>query len=91
MPSKATPLILHQRVVKRGSASLHCREISLRLSNDQHHLVLTRYTEHYSPEGLQWVERSHTVPMSDLLQWMIANGEPQSLEQNEDEPLARRA
>lgn len=81
MISENQPLILQQRVVKHANANLHCREVSLRLSSDQREMILTRYTEHYSPDGLQWVERSHRVPVTELLRWVIEQGEPQTLVQ----------
>ncbi|MFJ2365812.1 hypothetical protein ACIPIN_19255 [Pseudomonas sp. NPDC087697] len=81
MISERQSLILQQRVVKRADAGLHCREVSLQLSSDQRELILTRYTEHYSPDGLQWVERSHRVPVTDMLRWVIEHGEPQTLVQ----------
>ncbi|MCU1751835.1 hypothetical protein [Pseudomonas sp. 6D_7.1_Bac1] len=84
MTSERQSLILQQRVVKRADAGLHCREVSLRLSSDQREVILTRYTEHYSPDGLQWVERSHRVPVSDMLRWVIENGEAQTLVQGGD-------
>ncbi len=93
MSSERQSLMLQQRVVKHANANLHCREVSLRLSSDQRDMILTRYTEHYSPEGLQWVERSHRVPVTDLLRWVIEQGEPQTLVQggevSEVLPIAR--
>lgn len=89
MISENQPLILQQRVVKHANANLHCREVSLQLSSDQRELILTRYTEHYSPDGLQWVERSHRVPVTDLLRWVIENGEAQTLVQGGDASIDR--
>ncbi|MCU7650765.1 hypothetical protein [Pseudomonas piscis] len=77
-------LTLLQRVTKLDDASLHCREVSLRLSEDQNHLVLTRYSEHYSPQGMEWVERKHRVSVTDLLRWVIEQGQPQSIERGDD-------
>ncbi|WP_137804836.1 hypothetical protein [Pseudomonas sp. G(2018)] len=68
-------LILQQRVSRDDAANLHCREITLRLSADCRHLVLTRYTEHYGPAVVRGIERSHTVSVSELLRWLVANGE----------------
>ncbi|APC17676.1 hypothetical protein BLL42_18785 [Pseudomonas frederiksbergensis] len=84
MTSERQSLILQQRVVKHANANLHCREVSLRLSSDQREMILTRYIEHYSPDGLQWVERSHRVPVTDLLRWVIEQGEAQTLVQGGD-------
>ena len=84
MPSDNPALILEQRLVKRANAALHCRETSLRLSGDRSELVLSRYIEHYSHEGVEWVESTHRVTVSALLKWMITHGEPQTLKQNKE-------
>ncbi|MHC8409712.1 hypothetical protein ACYZTR_05980 [Pseudomonas sp. Hz4] len=68
-------LILQQRVTWHEPATVHCREITLRLSADCRHLVLSRYTEHYGPAVVRWIERSHTVSVSDVFRWLVANGE----------------
>ncbi|KOY03746.1 hypothetical protein [Pseudomonas nunensis] len=75
MVSESNSLILQQRVTQNDSANLHCREITLRLSADCRELVLSRYTEHYGPALVRWMERSHTVSVSDLFRWLVANGE----------------
>ncbi|RON42930.1 hypothetical protein [Pseudomonas frederiksbergensis] len=75
MGSESKSLILQQRVTQNGPANLHCREITLRLSADCRELVLSRYTEHYGPALVRWMERSHTVSVSDLFRWLVANGE----------------
>ena len=84
MPSDTPSLILEQRLVRRANAALHCRETSLHPSTDCEELVLRRYIEHYSHEGVQWVERTHRVPVSLLLKWMITHGEPQTLMHEND-------
>ena len=61
MVSEGNGLILQQRVTQQDPATLHCREITLRLSADCRHLVLSRYTEHYGPAQVRCIERSHTV------------------------------
>ncbi|MHC8368456.1 hypothetical protein ACYZT9_21995 [Pseudomonas sp. ZT5P21] len=75
MGSESSSLILQQRVTWRDPANLHCREITLRLSPDCRQLVLSRYTEHYGPAVVRWIERSHTVSVSDVFRWLVANGE----------------
>ncbi|RON46573.1 hypothetical protein [Pseudomonas frederiksbergensis] len=75
MGSEGKRLILQQQVTQNDSATLHCREITLRLSADCRELVLSRYTEHYGPALVRWMERSHTVSVSDLFRWLVANGE----------------
>lgn len=75
MVSEHNHLTLQQRVIRHDAANLHCREITLRLSPDCRQLVLSRYTEHYGPAVVRWIERSHTVSLSELFRWMVANGE----------------
>lgn len=89
MTSEHPALILLQRVAKHGDNDLHCREISLCLSADQQHLILSRYTERYSPEGRQWVERKHRVSVMQLMRWVIEQGEAQALVQSEERPLPK--
>ncbi|VVM78257.1 hypothetical protein PS645_02128 [Pseudomonas fluorescens] len=75
MGSEQQSLVLQQRVAWQGPADLRCREITLRLSPDCRQLVLSRYTEHYGPALVRWIERSHTVMVSDVFRWLVANGE----------------
>jgi hypothetical protein len=75
MVSEHNHLTLQQRVTRHDAAHLHCREITLRLSPDCRQLVLSRYTEHYGPAVVRWIERSHTVSLSELFLWLVANGE----------------
>jgi hypothetical protein len=75
MVSEHNHLTLQQRVIRHNPAHLHCREITLRLSPDCRQLVLSRYTEHYGPAVVRWIERSHTVSLSELFLWLVANGE----------------
>lgn len=75
MVSERNTLILQQRVIRDDPANLHCREITLRLSADCRQLVLSRYTEHYGPALVRWIERSHTVSVAELVRWLVANGE----------------
>ena len=75
MVSEGNSLTLQQRVIQHDPATLHCREITLRLSPDCRQLVLTRYTEHYGPALVRWIERSHTVSVAELFRWLVANGE----------------
>ena len=75
MVSEGNSLTLQQRVIQHDPATLHCREITLRLSADCRQLVLSRYTEHYGPALVRWIERSHTVSVTELFRWLVANGE----------------
>lgn len=76
-------------MVKRTRTALHCRETSLQLSDDEDELVLSRYIELYSPDGMQWVERSHRVSVNALMRWMIAHGQPQPVLHGEDGDVQR--
>ncbi len=75
MVSEQQALILEQRVTKHPGVDLHCHEVSLRLSNDRRHLILSHYTEHYSPQGSQRLERHHQVPMDEALRWLVQRAE----------------
>ncbi|BCX66279.1 MULTISPECIES: hypothetical protein [Pseudomonas] len=68
-------LILQQWVSRDDATNLHCQETTLRLSEDCRQLVLSSYTEHYGPAAQSWIEHNHTVSVSDLLRWLMANGE----------------
>jgi hypothetical protein len=80
MVSEGNSLTLQQRVIQQDPATLHCREITLRLSEDCRHLVLSRYTEHYGPALVRWIERSHTVSVTELFRWLVANGKTDVME-----------
>ena len=80
MGSESNRLVLQQRVTRDDPANLHCREITLRLSADCRQLVLTRYTEHYGPALVRWIERSHTVSVAELFRWLVANGKTDVME-----------
>ena len=86
MPRNSPPLVLEQRLSRRANSGLHCSETSLRLTDDERELVLSRYIELYRPEGVEWVERSHRISVNALLRWIIANGEAQAVEQGSDLP-----
>lgn len=75
MVSESNSVILQQRLTQQGQTNLHFREITLRLSPDCRQLVLSRYTEHYGPALVRWIERSHTVSVSEVFRWLVANGE----------------
>lgn len=75
MVSESNHLTLQQRVTRHDAVNVHCREITLRLSPDCRQLVLSRYTEHYGPAVVRWIERSHTVSLSELFRWLVANGD----------------
>lgn len=76
MISDSGSLVLQHQVRKRGAHALLCRETRLSLSSEQGRLVLSRYVEQYSPQGVRWVERQYSVALGEVLRWMIAEGEP---------------
>lgn len=68
-------LVLHRRIRAPDSATLHYRELELRLDADGRHLVLSRYTELYGEEQSSWgARRDHKVSLVSLLRWMISQG-----------------
>lgn len=74
-------LVLHRRTRSPGQASLHCRELELRLSEDGRHILLSRYVELFSNEDSSWsAVRHHRVPLTRMVRWLIDNGEePEAL------------
>lgn len=77
--SEQPALMLLQQVVMHEDARLHCREVSLNLSSDLQHVVLSRYNECYSPQGMQWVEHRHQVSVAELVRWVTQRGHPEKL------------
>ncbi|MGC6370704.1 hypothetical protein [Pseudomonas sp. K2I15] len=75
MISDSGPLVLKHQVRRRGANALLCREIRLQLSDDQSRLILSRYIEHYNPDGVRWVERQHSVALTDVMRWLMIQGE----------------
>ncbi|MOA69398.1 hypothetical protein D3C78_1975610 [compost metagenome] len=43
--------------------------------------MLSDYSENYSPDGLQWVERIHRVPLAEMLSWLLTHGASQVVTQ----------
>lgn len=82
MTSKRESLMLVQHMANQANATLHYREISLKLSADQQYLTLTHYSESYNPKDLEWVEFCHRVNVAELIRWMIEQGEPLERMQN---------
>ncbi|ATB63528.1 hypothetical protein [Pseudomonas mosselii] len=71
-----TSLILSQRNTQRGqTGSLIVQQESLELASEQGYVTLRRYFEHYEPTFGEWVEYSHTVPVRDLVHWLMARGQ----------------
>jgi hypothetical protein len=75
MISDSSSLILQHQVRRRGANALLCRETRLHLSGDQNRLILSRYVEQYSPQGVRWVERQHSVALADVMRWLMTSGE----------------
>lgn len=84
MSADNSPMLLEQHLVKSDTATLQCSETSLCLSDDRDEIVLTRYIEHYSLDDVHWVERTHRVPVSALLKWMMSQGEALTVRQSQD-------
>ncbi|CRI56643.1 hypothetical protein [Pseudomonas sp. CCOS 191] len=74
----SAPLILSQRHTSRGqTGSLIVQQESLGLADDLGYITLRRYFEHYDPGCGEWVEYSHTVPIRELIHWLMAHGKLQ--------------
>ncbi|MGE8500583.1 MAG: hypothetical protein ACN6O6_24040 [Pseudomonas sp.] len=69
-------LTLHRRLRTPDQASLHCRELDLRLTDDGQHLVLCRYVELYRDDRFTWgTTHHHRVPLLNVVRWMVRQGE----------------
>ncbi len=68
-------LVPHRRIRAPDRATLHYRELELRLDADGRHLVLSRYTELYGEDQSIWgARRDHKVSLVSLLRWMVSQG-----------------
>jgi hypothetical protein len=69
-------LVLHRRVKTLDQGTLHCREMELRLAEDGHHVLLSRYVEWYDPRQVgQCATQHYRVPLASMIRWMINNSE----------------
>ncbi|WP_028241367.1 hypothetical protein [Stutzerimonas azotifigens] len=68
-------LLLHHRLRALDDATLHCREIELRLSADHRQLILSRYVELYGDDRCLWgAVNHHQVSLTSMIRWMIRHG-----------------
>ena len=75
MTNRTDALVLHRRTRIPTPASLHSREIELRLTDDGRHVTLSRYVELYSDQHTAWCSvRHHHVPLTSMIRWMISHG-----------------
>ena len=75
MTSRAQTLVLHRLIRRPTAASLHSREVELRLSDDGRFVTLSRHVERYGNPDTQWSGvRHHRVPVARLIRWMISQG-----------------
>ncbi|MDH0647955.1 hypothetical protein N5D48_10445 [Pseudomonas sp. GD03858] len=71
-----SPLILSQRASQRADdTSLVVQQVSLTLSDDKKQIMLRRYFEHYDPACGEWVEYVHSVSTTELVYWLMAEGQ----------------
>jgi hypothetical protein len=69
-------LVLHRRTRSPDQASLHCRELELRLCADGRHIMLSRYVELFSTADTSWsAVHHHRVPLTRMVRWLIDNGD----------------
>lgn len=73
--NKAQAVVL-QRITRRPTpATLHSREIELRLTDDGRYVMLSRYLERYGDPETAWCGvRHHRVPVARMIRWMISYG-----------------
>ncbi|WP_166220669.1 hypothetical protein [Pseudomonas atagonensis] len=80
------PLILSQRTSAPGDDTpILFQESCLGLTGTQDRIVLRRYFEQFSPSHAQWVEYVHSVPVADLVHWIMAHGQ-MHIECSDDTP-----
>lgn len=79
MPAGGEVLVLHHARIRPCSHTMYCSDTELHLSEDGHHVLLSRYAELYSHGQVRWRRVcQHRVPLVRLLRWMLENGEPVS-------------
>jgi hypothetical protein len=77
-PICTRPLILSQRSTASGpDAPILFQQACLAVGQARERIVLRRYFEHYSPDSGHWVEYAHSVPMADLIHWIMTHGQLQ--------------
>ena len=70
------PLVLSQRTSSPAQDSpMLFQESCLGLNADLDRIVLRRYFEHYSPDAGRWVEYAHSIPIADLIHWIMTHGQ----------------
>lgn len=80
------PLILSRRTTAPLQDSpILFQESCLGLADDQSHVVLRRYFEHYSPDTAHWVEYAHSISTTELIHWIMTHGRLQ-IESSENAP-----
>lgn len=57
------------------NALLSYQDSRLGLCSEGTQMILSHYFERYSPANSQWMEYSYTVPLAELVHWIMANGQ----------------
>jgi hypothetical protein len=57
------------------NALLSYQDSRLGLGSDGTHMILSHYFERYSPANSQWMEYSYKVSLTELVHWIMANGQ----------------
>ncbi|MNJ68009.1 hypothetical protein D3C77_642220 [compost metagenome] len=57
------------------NALLSYQDSRLGLGSEGTHMTLSHYFERFSPSNCQWMEYSYTVPLAELVHWIMANGQ----------------
>jgi hypothetical protein len=75
MTTSAQALVLHRLICRPTAATLHSREIELRLTDDGRYVTLSRYVERYGNLHTDWCAvRHHHVAVPRMIRWMISCG-----------------
>ncbi|MGH8439732.1 MAG: hypothetical protein ACRERW_11845 [Pseudomonas sp.] len=59
------------------NALLSYQDSRLGLCREGTQMILSHYFERYSPSNSQWMEYSYKVSLSELVHWIMANGQLQ--------------
>jgi hypothetical protein len=67
--------VLRRTIRRPAPATLHSREVELRMTDDGRYVTLSRYVERYGEAGTaSCVVRHHRVPVAQMIRWMVSHG-----------------
>lgn len=67
--------VLRRTIRSPAPATLHSREVELRMTDDGRYVTLSRYVERYGdPDTAACCVRHHRVPVARMIRWMVSHG-----------------